>query len=160
MPMTINDLNLILKIKYILFLFLPILLLNSCGYFSDDEKEMQVKRALEWKREREDKENKNFQYIKQLVSYKSNISKDTVAIVLKEYYLAHEGFSFNNNTGKLDEIEDYPYNEIDKLDFINSIIQKHNLNEKTAFLLFYEIDFILKMQSMEDEISNISYTVQ
>ena len=106
--------------------------------------------------EREAIENKNYQYIKLLVSYRSNVSKDTIAIVLKEYYKTYEEYAFDNTTQKLEEFEaDLTLDEVDKLDFIKSVVKKYNLNEKTAFLVFFEINSILKIQKMGDDIESI-----
>lgn len=142
--------------KNIIFLFIALPLFNSCSYFSKEKEEKRKESQLKHKSEREVTENKNYQYVNQLVSYKSNVSKDTVAIALKEYYKTYEGFTFNNATQKLEESKvDFNLDEVNKLDFIKGIIQKYSLNEKSAFLVFYEIDSILKAQKMEDDIDSI-----
>jgi hypothetical protein len=149
-----------MKNNHFAFLIISLLFLNSCSYFSNDKEEKKKQAQLEWKKEREAIENKNYQYVNLLVSYRSNVSKDTVAIILKEYYKTYEEYAFNNTTQKLEEFKvDFTLDEVHKLDFIKSVIQKYNLNEKTAFLVFYEIDSILKMQKIEDDIDSIYSTV-
>lgn len=149
-----------MKNKNAIFFVFSIMILTSCSYFSNDKEEKKKQAQLEWKKERETIENKNYQYVSQLVSYKSNVSIDTVAIVLKEYYKTYEEYSFNNTTQKLEEFKvDFTLDEVNKLDFIKSIIQKYNLNEKSAFLVFYEIDCIIKMKKIEDDVDSIYSTV-
>lgn len=149
-----------MKNKNVIFFVFSLMIVTSCSYFSNDKEEKKKQAQLKYKKEREAIENKNYQYISQLVSYKSNVSKDTVSIVLKEYFKTYEEYSFNNKTQKLEKVKvDFKLDEVDKLDFIKSVIKKYNLNEKTAFLVFYEIDSIIKMQKMEDDINSIYSTV-
>lgn len=146
--------------KNVFFFVILFLTLTSCSYFSNDKEEKKKQAQLKREKERETIENKNYQYINVLVSYRSNVSKDTVAIVLKEYYKTYEEYTFNNTTQKLEEFKvDFTLDVVNKLDFIKSIIQKYNLNEKTAYLVFYEIDSIIKMQKMEEDINSIYSTV-
>ncbi len=94
-----------------------------------------------------------------MVTYKNDISKDTVEIVLKEYYKAYKGFVFNNDTGKLEETEVSLDHEISKLDFIKNVVQRYSLNEKSAFIILGEIDFMFNMESMKGDIETIDYTL-
>lgn len=135
-------------------------LLISCNYFSNDKAVKKKQAQLKYKKDKEDVENKNYRYVNQLVSYKSNVSIDTVAIVLNEYYKTYREYSFNKTTQKLHMVHvDYSLNEVSKIDFIENVIRKYNLNEKATFLIFYEIDSILKMQKIEDDIDIIYSTV-
>lgn len=147
--------------KNIISLFLVFSLLSSCNYFSNDKEEKKKEAKLKYKKKVEDIENKNYQYVNQLVSYKSNVSIDTVTIVLQEYYKTYRQYSFNKATQKLEEFNDVDYliNEVNKIDFIENVIQKYNLNEKTTYLIFYEIDSIFKLQKIEDDIDSIYSTV-
>lgn len=136
-----------------------LLLLDSCSYFSNSKEEKREKMYLKHLKEEEILENKNFQYISQLVSYKNSVSKDTVNIVLKEYYKTYKGFSFNNTTNKLEEAKAFSLDEKHKLDFLQDIVEKYKIPEKSAYLIFYEIDSMLSMASMKDNIETIDNTV-
>ena len=70
----------------IITLILILFLLNSCSYFSNDKEEKRKAQILKWKQEKEIEANKDYLYINHSVSFETNIPKDTVAIVLREYY--------------------------------------------------------------------------
>lgn len=146
--------------KNIISLLLVFSLLSSCDYFSNNKEEKKREAQLKYKKKKENIENKNYRYVNQLVSYKSNVQIDTVAIVLKEYYKTYREYSFNEETDKLEELDiDYSLDEVNKLDFVENVIKKHNINEKTAFLIFDEIDSFFKIQQMGDNIDSIDSTV-
>lgn len=140
-------------------LIIALVLLNSCSYFTNDKEEKKEASHLKYKEAEVISENKNYQYISQLVSYKNNISKDTVDIVLKEYYKAYKGFSFNNTTNKLVETKVFSLDERHKLDFLQDIVEKYKISEKSTYLIFYGIDSMFSMESMKDDIETIDYTV-
>lgn len=149
------------KTTIIFTLITTLFLFNSCSYFSNNKEEKLKSDELKWKQEREIKANKDYQYINQSVSYQTHISKDTVAIVLREYYKDYEGFVFNKKTSKLEEIDELRLEDDvkHKLDFINDIIKKHFVNEKSTYLIFDKIDFIFNMQNTKDELETINYSV-
>lgn len=143
-------------------------LLNSCSYFSNDEEEKQKAEDFKWKQKTELEVNKDYHYTLKAISYKSNISQDTVALVLKEYYKTYKGCTFNNRTSKLEIVDEMAvFESSDKekhnLDFINSIVKKQLVNEKSAYIVFNEIDnlFDIKIikdnfQSLEESVSDIN----
>ncbi|MFV5694026.1 hypothetical protein ACM55G_01130 [Flavobacterium sp. LB3P122] len=147
------------EIKYFVVLIMVLFLCNSCSYFTNDKEEKRKATNLKYKKEEEISENKNYQYLSQLVSFKNNISKDTVDIVLKEYYKTYKGFVFNNDTGKLEEMGTFSEDEMHKLDFLQDIVEKYKISEKAAYLILYEIDSMFSMESMKDDIETIDYTV-
>ena len=145
--------------KHFTVLIVVLFLCNSCSYFTNDKEEKRKAAHLKYKKEEEISENKNYQYVSQLVSYKNNISKDTVNIVLKEYYKAFKGLSFNNTTNKLEETKAFSLDERHKLDFLQDIVENYKISEKSAYLIFYDIDSMFSMESMKDDIETIDYTV-
>lgn len=145
--------------RYLIALFGILFLFNSCSYFTKNKEEKRKAAHLKYKKEEEILENKNYQYLSQLVSYKNNISKDTVDIVLKEYFKAYKGFSFNNTTNKLEENKAFSLDEKHKTDFIKGVVQEYKISEKSAYLIFYEIDYIFNLESMKDDIETIDCTV-
>lgn len=132
---------------------------NSCSYFSNDEEEKQNLDHLKWKQEREINANKDYQYINQSVSYETRISRDTIAIVLREYYKTYKGFTFNKEKNKLEEIDgfetEYDDDKKHKLDFINDIVKKQFVNEKSAYIACNEIDKLFDIKIMKDDIQSI-----
>ena len=145
--------------KHFIILIIVIFLCNSCSNFTNEKGEKRKAADLKYKKQEEFAENKNYQYVSQLVSYKNNISKDTVDIVLKEYYKAYKGFIFNNETGKLEETEVSLDDEINKLDFIKNVIQRYDMNEKLAFIILGEIDSLFSMEGLKDDIGTLEYNI-
>lgn len=141
-----------------------IFLLNSCSYFSNDKEEKRKAENLKWKQENEIEANKDYQYVNHSVSFETNIPKDTVAIVLREYYKTYIGFVFNKKRNSLEEIDTFPkiYFEgknIHKLDFINSIIKKQFVNEKSVYLIFNKIDYFFNNKNIKEELEYIESEV-
>jgi hypothetical protein len=141
-----------------------IFLLNSCSYFSNDKEEKRKAENLKWKQEEEIEANKDYLYVNHSVSFETNIPKDTVAIVLREYYKTYIGFVFNKKRNSLEEIDTFPkiYFEgknIHKLDFINSIIKKQFVNEKSAYLIFNKIDYFFNNKNIKEELEYIESEV-
>jgi len=136
-----------------ILLILSALVLSGCNYFSNDKKEKLEAKLLKYKKEAELDENKNFEYSAKSISYKYNIPKDTVIIVLKEYYKEYEGYSFNEKSNKLEE-SDFPIDEIHKLDFIKRLVNVNKINERTAYTVFNEIDLLHRLEWIEDDISS------
>jgi hypothetical protein len=135
-------------------------LLNSCSYFSNDKEEKRKEEDLKWKQEKEIEANKDYQYVNYSVSFETNIPKDTVAIVLREYYKTYIGFEFNKKRNSLEEIDTFPKiyfedNNKHKLDFINSIIKKQFVNEKSAYLIFDKIDYFFNNKNIKEELEYI-----
>jgi hypothetical protein len=141
-------------------LILILFLFNSCSYFSNDKEEKRKAENLKWKQEKEIKANKDYLYINQSVSFETNIPKDTVAIVLREYYRTYIGFVFNKKRNSLEEIDSFPKiyfedNNTHELDFINSIIKKQFVNEKSAYLIFNKIDYFFNNKNIKEELEYI-----
>lgn len=147
------------EMKHFTVLIVVLFLCNSCSYFTNDKEEKRKAANLKLSKEEETLENKNYQYVSQLVSYKNNISKDTVDIVLKEFYKAYKGFSFNNTTNKLEETKAFSLDERHKIDFIKSIVKRHKISEKSAYLIFYEIDSMFNLAAITDNVETIDYIV-
>jgi hypothetical protein len=144
----------------IITLILILFLLNSCSYFSNDKEEKRKAQILKWKQEKEIEANKDYLYINHSVSFETNIPKDTVAIVLREYYKTYIGFVFNKKRNSLEEIDTFPKiyfddNNTHKLDFINSIIKKQFVNEKSAYLIFNKIDYFFNNKNIKEEFDYI-----
>ncbi len=140
-----------------------IFLLNSCSYFSNDKEEKRKAENLKWKQENEIEANKDYQYVNHSVSFETNIPKDTVAIVLREYYKTYIGFVFNKKRNSLEEIDTFPKiyfeDNTHKLDFINSIIKKQFVNEKSAYLIFNKIDCFFNNKNIKKELEYIESEV-
>lgn len=141
-----------------------LLLLNSCSYFSNDKEEKQKAADFKWKQETELEVNKDYQYTLCAISYKSNISKDTVAFVLKEYYKTYKGCTFNNKTNKLEIVDEMAVFEFGdkkkhKLDFINSIVKKQFVKEKSAYIVLNEIDNLLDLKIIKDNFQSLEESV-
>lgn len=141
-----------------------IFLLNSCSYFSNDKVEKRKAENLKWKQENEIDANKDYQYVNHSISFETNIPKDTVAIVLREYYKTYIGFVFNKKRNSLEEIDTFPKiyfegNNIHKFDFINSIIKKQFVNEKSAYLIFNKIDYFFNNKNIKEELEYIESEV-
>jgi hypothetical protein len=148
----------------ITILITALFLLNSCSFFSKDEDVNQKEEDLKWKQETELEVNKDYHYALNAVSYKSNISQDTVGLVLKEYYATYKGCTFNNKTGKLEIIDEMAVfesgdSEKHKLDFINSIIKNQFVSEKTAYIVLHEIQNLFDVEIMKDNIQSIEESV-
>ena len=63
----------------------------------------------------------------ELISYENNISKDTIRLILKEYYRTYDAYVFNEKLNRLQE--DYSHfkeKERHKIDFINLLEKKFN----------------------------------
>lgn len=139
-------------------------LLNSCSYFSNDDKEKRKLADVKWKQKTELEANKDYHYTLKTVSYKSNISQDTVALVLQEYYKRFKGLTFNHNTNRLEVISEaavygFGAEEIHKLDFITNVIEIQFIKEKSAYLILNEIDNLFDIKNMRDDIKYLDDNV-
>lgn len=142
-------------------LITTLFLLNSCNYFSNNKEGKGKEEELKRVQKREIDANKEFQYLNQSIAYETNISKDTVATVLGEYYKNYCEFVFNDTTKKLKEIDVYSQFKLakrdkkPKMDFINEIIKKQSINEKSAYLIFNRIDYFFNNKNIKEEIDYI-----
>jgi len=138
-----------------LIYLIPLIFLLSCNPFSKKEnKEEKEKRREEARKERINEENKRFQFLCELVSYRTCISQDTVIIVAKKFYEQYEYVVFDGN--KIIDINyDSHTSEPACYDFVENAIKQCQLPRKEVFLIFYEIDLYYKLEYMESTISDI-----
>jgi hypothetical protein len=146
--------------KHIIFFIIISIFFGSCNFFSKNKEEEKNKSDLEYKLAREIRETKNFNYLSELISYEKNFSKDTIQLVLKEYYKTYEAYIFNENLNRLQDYDNYyRLNIPHKIDFINSIERKHKLNRKTLYLIINEIDNFFKSDNLND-IEDMKYDIE
>ena len=149
----------------IIALVTALFLLNSCKYFSNDDEEKGKEEKLKRVEKREIEANKEFQFINQSIAYETNISKDTVAIILKEYYKNYCEFVFDDSTKKFKEIDIYSQfklaknDEKTKMDFIYDIVKKQSINEKSAYLVFNKIEYFFNDKNIKEELEYIESEV-
>ena len=161
-----------IKLKLIV-LQIVLLMFISCDYFSGNKEEDKQKRVdsiiKAHKQKRLLEVNKDYDFILKSIAYKNSFSRDTVGLILKEYYKHYEGYFYNNEKNKLDDVEESEFlkDEIHKLDFIKLIVSKYNINEKSAYLIFYEIkehftkeDIMLSIDDIEDNIWSIENSIE
>ena len=155
----------IVTIIGILFLFL------SCNSFPNKEEKAKLERENIEQRRKEEKlrkeaeeereflvsTNKEFKYLCELIGYKTNISQDTVTVILKEYFIQNGNAVFDN--GKT-EIIKQEYNITgDDGKLVEEIISKCDFPRKTTILIYHEIDnyykikdIYFKLQDLEDSV--------
>jgi hypothetical protein len=143
-----------MKIIYVLIFFW---FLTSCNLFTkkDDNK----LKFSEYEREMEIYETKKFNYINELLHYKNGYDKDTIKLVLKEYYKSYKHFSFNEKSKLLKYNLQVGEGYLVKFDFINKLEKKYSLKRKDLFLITNEIDIFFRTEKL-DELETISEEVQ
>ncbi|WP_396154772.1 hypothetical protein [Flavobacterium macrobrachii] len=147
--------------KPIIFLIMISMIFGSCNLFSKKDKEDAEKQFLKYKLSREIEETKNFNYLSELISYEKNISKDTVQVVLKEYYKTFEAYTFNENINRLQEnYNHYGEKESHKIDFINSLEKKYKINRKSLYLITYQIDDYFFKEENLNNIESLTYEIE
>jgi hypothetical protein len=135
--------NMMKKIFYLILL----LFLVSCNSLSKKENETQMNQYQE---ERIDSKNKEFEFLCELVSYKTCISQDTVMLVAKEFYTQYGDAVFEGN--KIVD-EQYRSSELSNYNFIATVIKQYHLPRKEVFLIFSEIDLLYRLDNLEDNVS-------
>lgn len=150
-----------MHMKQIIFLIMISMIFESCNMFSKKDKEDVNKQLLKFKLEREKEETKNFNYLSELISYEKNISKDTIQLILKEYYKTYDTYVFNEKLNRLQENHShFRDKETHKIDFINSLEKKYIINRKTLYMITNQIDeFFLKENNL-NEIDNLIYEIE
>ena len=133
--------------------------LISCNPFSNKTKEerirqeMRIQQMKELEAEQQQKNeqefliytNKEFRYLCELISYKTNVLSDTVTLILKEYFIKKGNVLFDN---ELNIIKQEYRITGDDGNLVEEIISKHNFPRKTFFLVYYEIDIYYKMKEI------------
>jgi hypothetical protein len=147
--------------KPIIFLIMISMIFGSCNLFSKKDKEDVDKQFLKYQLAREKKETKNFNYLSELISYENNISKDTIRLILKEYYRTYDAYIFNEKLNRLQE--DYSHfkeKQRHKIDFINLLEKKYLINRKTLYLVTHQIDEFFFKEDNLNEIDNLKYEIE
>jgi len=144
------------QLLYIISLFFLISCSLSSKKGSEDEEKQ--KRSEQARKERIIEENKRFEFLCELISYKTNISQDTVIIIAKEFYQQYEYAIFEGN-----KIVNINYSsqiiEPKNYNFVENIIKHYQLPRKDVFLIFYEIDLYYKLEYMESTIDDIDCAI-
>jgi len=149
----------------LIMLQISLLLLTSCKYFSskeDEDKQRRVDSIIKaHKQEKIFEVNKDYDFILNSIVYKNSFSKDTAEIVLKEYYKEYVGYAFNNKDNKFEEVKETGYlkDEIHKLEFIKKLVEKFNISEKSAYLIFIEIENYFEKEEIRNNIDEIEYDI-
>lgn len=147
--------------KPIIFLIMISMIFGSCNLFSKKDKEDVDKQFLKFKLAREKEETKNFNYLSELISYEKNISKDTIRLILKEYYRTYDAYVFNEKLNRLQEdFNHFKDKEMHKIDFINSLEKKYIINRKTLYLITNQIDEFFFKEDNLNEIDNLKYEIE
>ena len=135
-------------------------LFGSCNYFSKNEDEEKDKQFLIYELERDIAETKKYNYLSELISYKSETNIDTVRIILKEYYKTYKFYDFNEKTKSLKfNISNFKIEPKEDNNFISFLEKKYQINRKKLFLIIYEINLFFKLEYLE-EINNISSEIE
>ena len=129
-----------------------VLVFVCCNPFSNEEEKAKLEREsiVQQKEEEEEKQqqeaeeeqkllvdaNKEFKYLCELISYKTNVTSDTVSVILKEYYIENGNVLFDNDLNIIKQ--EYRITSDDG-NFVEDIISKYNFPRKTFFLVYHEI---------------------
>jgi hypothetical protein len=146
--------------KPIIFLIMISMIFGSCNLFSKKDKEEKEKQFMIYELKRDKAETKKYNYLSELISFKSETNIDTVRIVLKEYYKTYKFYNFNEKTKSLKfNISNFKIGTKEDYDFISFLEKKYKINRKKLFLINYEINLFFKLENLE-EISNISSEIE
>ena len=141
-----------------LMYLIPLFFMLGCNPFSkkEDETEKQ-KRREQARQEWIDDKNKKFQFLCEMVSYKTCISRDTVTIITKEFCEQYKYAVFEGN-----KIIDINYDKVPKpknYDFVERVIKQYQFPRKEIFLIFGEVYLLYRLENIESSIYYIEGTV-
>ena len=134
--------------------------LISCNPFSNKEEKAEIERERIEQRKKEEQQqkeakeereflvytNKEFKYLCELISYETNISQDTVTIILKEYFIQKGNAVFDDD--KTEIIKQKYRITNDDGNLVEEIIIKYGFPRKTLFLVYNEIDTYYKIKEI------------
>lgn len=144
------------KMKKIPYLLVLLLTISSCNYFSKDKEEEELKkRQQEYKLEQEIAETKTFNYLIEQIYWDKKINKDTIQIVLNEYYKEYKYFAFNSGTNYLEKMDRKYNTPTHLLDFVNATGGKTRIERNKIFIVTKEIELFFNFKKL-DQLEDIS----
>lgn len=126
----------------IIFTLITSYILIGCTFFykKDEDQEKFSDLVIEI----DTQETKKFNYLKELIHYKTGYNQDTIKIILKEYYKDSKDYKFYKNSDSLIYDLHFGRDKTTKIDFINKIEKKHLIKRKVLYMITNEIDFFSK----------------
>jgi hypothetical protein len=141
----------------IIFTLITSYILIGCSFFDKNDEDQE--KYSDFIVEIEIQETKKFNYLKELIHYKTGYNQDTIKIILKEYYKDYKDYKFYKNSDSLIYDLNFGRDKTTKIDFINKIEKKHLIKRKDLYIISNEIDFFFKMEEI-NELETISEEVQ
>ncbi|MFY7812139.1 MAG: hypothetical protein ACOVQ2_10465 [Flavobacterium sp.] len=132
----------------IIFTLITSYILIGCTFFykKDEDQEKFSDLVIEI----DTQETKKFNYLKELIHYKTGYNQDTIKIILKEYYKDSKDYKFYKNSDSLIYDLHFGRDKTTKIDFINKIEKKHLIKRKVLYMITNEIDFFFKMEKISE----------